>query len=96
VVPVIEHRTDTDTNICGKTLSLLLPGAAFHHQQISTGRVALMRPFLILTPATLELGPHPIGHTKSNARGGPQGLVDTAKVVVGHVQADRCGVMGVL
>jgi hypothetical protein len=32
--------------------NLALAGAAFHHQQICTGRVALMRPFLIPASAT--------------------------------------------
>jgi hypothetical protein len=52
MVPVLEHRTLTESSKPVENTNLALAGAAFHHQQICTGRVALMRPFLIPAPAT--------------------------------------------
>jgi hypothetical protein len=47
VVPVLEHRIVTESSMSVGNARLALAGAAFHHQQICTGRVAPMRPFLI-------------------------------------------------
>jgi hypothetical protein len=52
MVPVLEHRTLTESSMPVENTNVALAGAAFHHQQICTGRVAPMRPFLIPAPAT--------------------------------------------
>ena len=53
VVPVSKHRTLTEYSMPVENTKLALAGADFHHEQICTGRVALMRPFLI--PASIAV-----------------------------------------
>jgi hypothetical protein len=39
-------------------------------------------------------GPDPIRDAQSHTRRGPQGLMDTAEIVMGHIEADRSRVVG--
>lgn len=70
MVPVLEHRTLTESSMPVENTNVALAGAAFHHEQICTGRVAPMRPFLIPAPATGIRS-----HLQSGCDGLPQAAV---------------------